>query len=191
MMCDVFGCKLLAMLGVGGRAGVAAARGPAMGGWSARTAWAQGSRAAAAALLTAPIPLRCRHCCPPLPSPCRQAQRAALLDGRQPAAHLVRGVSAPSFSSLPRPLCGSSCLPLVTAYRFTACVAKAPAGGRAACAAAWGGWGASPAWPISNNADLPFFSALPPPPPRSNALEDPWVEASEDMFTRSVSPEQV
>ena len=23
-----------------------------------------------------------------------------------------------------------------------------------------------------------------------NALEDPWVEAREDMFTRSVSPEQ-
>lgn len=27
--------------------------------------------------------------------------------------------------------------------------------------------------------------------PCSNALEDPWVEASEDMFTRSVSPEKV
>jgi len=25
---------------------------------------------------------------------------------------------------------------------------------------------------------------------RRNALEDPWVEPSEDMFTRSVSPEQ-
>lgn len=28
------------------------------------------------------------------------------------------------------------------------------------------------------------------PLPCSNALEDPWVEPSETMFTRSVSPEQ-
>lgn len=39
--------------------------------------------------------------------------------------------------------------------------------------------------PFSMDANLLHISY------EGNALEDPWVEPSEDMFTRSVSPEQV
>ena len=39
--------------------------------------------------------------------------------------------------------------------------------------------------PFSMDANLLHISY------EGNALEDPWVEADESMFTRSVSPEQV
>ena len=61
--------------------------------------------------------------------------------------------------------------------------------GRGVGAALLGLWHAQPP---------PLLTPAPPhttPPPYwhplcSNALEDPWVEPSESMFTRSVSPEQ-
>ena len=43
-------------------------------------------------------------------------------------------------------------------------------------------------WPAPTHLPACLAACL---PGCSNALEDPWVEPSESMFTRSVSPEQV